>query len=174
MAVLRSEIVVAASFVACALTWGCGLDWTVPERNDGSGAGSGGASSGSSSSADSSTSSSASTSTTGTTTATTTTTTSSSATSGRGGGPVDCESLGSCEACVSCGEEGLCKGVVDACYADVECSYFDDCQWQCPDILCVDNCEYQYPNGANLWYGAAYCINCDACHASCPGSCESL
>lgn len=172
---LAASRVSAALLLAFACAAGCGFDWTVPKDDGGHGSsGAGGSGATSTTGATSSTSATGSTTTTstGSTSATTSATTGATTSSSSGG--VVCDTLGTCDACATCAEDGLCKAAVDACFANPECTAYDDCQWNCLDLECLDDCAATYPNGEALWYAAAYCVSCDACPGTCADACASL
>lgn len=170
---LRPALVPTLLVVVAA---GCGLDWTVPsdERAHSDAGGAGGAGATNTSTTAEGTTASTGDTTSATTTASAATTTGTTATTSTSSGAVVCDSLAGCDACATCAEDGPCKGPVDACLNDAECAAYDDCQWNCPDIYCLDDCAAAYPNGEALWYDAAYCVSCSACAANCADACSTL
>lgn len=91
----------------------------------------------------------------------------SSSGAGQGGGPTACDDLSGCFQCGDCAVEGACSELYDACAKSPDCSTFAACIATCLSLVCIEDCAYWYPYGAEEYAVVAACVICGECPSAC-------
>jgi hypothetical protein len=181
---LLPSAAIAGSLLSALLSMGaCGLDWTVPEKTEGSQSGEGGRGSGGASTSGASTGAvggGAGIGGTGAAAASSTSGVGASATSSTvastGTGAPACDTSGSCDACDDCAINRGCSMLFDACNQNQDCADLDACvygtaPYECNGDLgngpCLGACYAANPGGTNLYDDLMYCVLCTECGTAC-------
>lgn len=82
---------------------------------------------------------------------------------------LQCDVFGDCGQCADCAFQGPCADPYANCYQDQECALFLECMMSCGgDPNCAPQCYDMFPNGVAGAQELAYCIG-DVCPVSCQG-----
>lgn len=72
-----------------------------------------------------------------------------------------------CQNCAECSQNGPCFDFVEACFSNMQCEAFISCLDECFDDPCFQECQEEFPSGAQLYSQAVNCIICDECPNNC-------
>ena len=179
---LLPSVAIAGSLISALLSMGaCGLDWTVPEKTEGSHSGDGGRGAEGASSSVGATGGGAGVGGTGASVSSATTgggasSSSSTAAASTGTGPPACDAAGSCDACDDCAINRGCSTLFQACSQNPACADLDACvygtePYECNGDLgngpCLGACYGANPGGTNQYDDLMYCVLCTECGTAC-------